>query len=791
MRALVYCFVFIYLPVLIAAQPAVSNRSSLKIEQIMQGEKFVGFLPEDIRWSPDSRTIYFSWNPEQDTLRSEYKIVIGEDQARKLSLEEEQALPASGNYNSNRSQLVYSKNGDIFLLDIANNSTRQISNTVGRESNPKFSADGNFVIYQSNNNLFSWEKNTGQVQQLSNFIKGNKRIEGKTDGLKKWLEEQQMALFEVLEERKAKEEAQKRRREMLSPRRPLEIHYGSKKIDNIDISPDLRFVTYRLTTTVDAKNSEMPKYVTSSGYVEHVRTRPKVGDIEDSYKTAIYDRQRDTLYTIETKDIAGIREKPAYLYEYHTGASEFEREFKTDREVIIHGPYFSKDSKAVVVVRSLDNKDRWIMQLDLPSGQLKLLDRQRDEAWIGGPGISGWNFFGGTIGWLPDNEHIYFQSEETGFSHLYLMNVNTGEKKALTNGKFEIINADLSQDGSQFYITANAEGPHEHHFYHLPANGGKLERITREQGGHQVSISPDEKYLAIRFSKGNQPWELYLMENRPKAKMTRLTQSTTKNFQAYQWRKPEIIQFRAGDGARVPARIYRPENAKKGDPAVIFVHGAGYLQNVHHWWSSYYREYMFHNILVDNGYTVLDIDYRASEGYGRDWRTGIYRHMGGKDLSDQIDGAKYLVDELGIDADRIGIYGGSYGGFITLMGLFTAPGTFKSGAALRSVTDWAHYNHPYTSNILNTPTTDSIAYQRSSPINFAEGLSDQLLILHGMVDGNVQFQDVVRLAQRLIELGKDDWEFAVFPVESHGFVEPSSWTDEYKRIFRLFQQTLN
>jgi dipeptidyl aminopeptidase/acylaminoacyl peptidase len=123
-------------------------------------------------------------------------------------------------------------------------------------------------------------------------------------------------------------------------------------------------------------------------------------------------------------------------------------------------------------------------------------------------------------------------------------------------------------------------------------------------------------------------------------------------------------------------------------------------KNVHEWWSSYYREYMFHNVLVDNGYAVLDIDYRASDGYGRDWRTGIYRFMGGKDLNDQLDGAKYLVEELDCDPKKLGIYGGSYGGFMTLMAMFTAPGTFRSGAALRSVTDWAHYNHGYTSNIL-------------------------------------------------------------------------------------------
>jgi dipeptidyl aminopeptidase/acylaminoacyl peptidase len=238
----------------------------------------------------------------------------------------------------------------------------------------------------------------------------------------------------------------------------------------------------------------------------------------------------------------------------------------------------------------------------------------------------------------------------------------------------------------------------------------------------------------------------------------------------------------------VYARLYKPSSPNGA--AVIFVHGAGYTQNAHKWWASYFREYMFHNLLADRGYTVLDIDYRASAGYGRDWRTGIYRFMGGKDLEDHVDGARWLAEQHQVDPKRIGIYGGSYGGFITLMAMFTTPDVFAAGAALRPVTDWAHYNHGYTSDILNEPVTDSVAYAKSSPIYHAEGLKGHLLICHGMVDVNVHFQDAVRLSQRLIELGKDNWELAVYPMEDHGFVEPSSWTDEYKRILKLFDSTL-
>jgi dipeptidyl aminopeptidase/acylaminoacyl peptidase len=297
--------------------------------------------------------------------------------------------------------------------------------------------------------------------------------------------------------------------------------------------------------------------------------------------------------------------------------------------------------------------------------------------------------------------------------------------------------------------------------------------------------------MAIRYSSSTSPWELYLAPTLMNVPIkTQLTYSTTEKFKQYQWKNPEVIELKGSDNKSFYARYYEPRKEVKNGAAVMFVHGAGYLQNAHYYWSNYFREYMFHNLLVDLGYTVIDVDYRASEGYGRDYRTAIYRHMGGRDLEDFIDAKKWLVEQKQIDSARIGIYGGSYGGFITLMGLLTKPGEFACGAALRSVTDWAHYNHEYTSNILNYPETDPQAYHRSSPIYFAGNLQDPLLILHGMVDDNVQFQDVVRLSQRFIELGKKDWDLAVFPVENHGFKESYSWYDEYRRIFELFEKHL-
>ena len=429
------------------------------------------------------------------------------------------------------------------------------------------------------------------------------------------------------------------------------------------------------------------------------------------------------------------------------------------------------------------------MQVDVATGKLALLDRQRDEAWIGGPGVGGGGY-GANIGWVNDS-CIYYQSEASGYSHLYVYNLRTATKKALTQGKYEVQNLVLSSNKKYFYLLSNEAHPGQKNWYRIKTDGTQKEKITNQLGGYEISLSPDEKWIAFRYSYINKPWELFIQENEPGKKPIQITdKAASEEFKKYAWRDTKIKTIVARDGQNIYTRIYEPKPGTKNKAAVIFVHGAGYLQNVHYWWSSYFREQMFNNLLADKGYTVIDIDYRASSGYGRDWRTGIYRFMGGKDLDDEVDAAKYLVKNMGIDSNKIGLYGGSYGGFMTLMALFTQPNVFKAGAALRPVTDWAHYNHGYTSNILNEPVNDSIAYAKSSPINFVGGLKNHLLICHGMVDLNVNFQDAVRLSQRLIELGKDNWELAVYPVEDHGFVEPSSWTDEYKRILKLFDTYL-
>lgn len=775
------------------AQTEKDNRSQLTIEQIMQDPaQWIGTSPSGISWNEACTKIYFNWNPDRDTLSSLYSYSLATKEIEKVSPEEKQALPGgSSAYNSDHTQKVFIRNGNIVLQDLKKGSERQLTSWLERVSSPRFVLNDSQIAFTKNNNLYTVDKESGLIRQITNFVQGEERPEARKSEQAKWLEQQQKDLFIVLNEREARNKAREQRNRDDEQEQPLKIYTGRSMVAGLSISPQAKYVIYLLYNRApNAKNTSVTHFVTESGYTENRDARVKVGSMQNSSEMGIFDVRNNREVKIKTSGIPGLKDLPGYLKDYPERLPADSSEMR-DRDINLLGPLWNEiEDLAVVVALSIDNKDRWILLLDPATGELDLLDRQHDDAWIGGPGIDGWGFSAGNMGWMPDGKSVWFHSEESGYSHLYAVDIHTREKTQLTAGKFEVSDAFISRDKKHFYFTANRVHPGVTHFYRMPVWGGELTQITSMEGGNEVTLSPNEKHLAIRHSTGNRPWELYLQDNKAGAGATVLTHSTTEAFDAYPWRMPEYVSFRAADGAIVHARLYRPASPVEQGPAVVFVHGAGYLQNAHKWWSSYYREYQFHNYLVDNGYTVLDVDYRGSAGYGRDWRTGIYRHMGGLDLSDQVDGAKMLVNRYEISPDRIGIYGGSYGGFITLMAMFTEPGVFAAGAGLRSVTDWAHYNHGYTANILNTPVEDSIAYVRSSPIYFAEGLEGALLMCHGMVDNNVQFQDIVRLTQRLIELGKEDWELAVYPVEAHSFVEPSSWTDEYKRIFRLFEDNL-
>ena len=734
----------------------------------MAGNEFIGIQPDNINWSPDNQHFYFSWGTDQYDDPKWFEYDLETKQYKALNSFEITQIPSNGLWTDLNKQHYYWKNKKD-ILKLENGKAVKIFSFYGRYSIEKVMTDGSLILYISNQ-IVQYNPNKGTFIQLLKMIDP---LDEKEDS---FLNDQQEELFEIIQERRDKtvEREASRLPELLV----------KNNLSWFEIDDNKRSLLYQDSNYPKTTRTKFASYLTDDGFTEMKEARPKVGRKDATHQLHMVDLLSNIQYTVDISGLSGINDAPDY-YKYYP-----EQKAPEKKNVIYHNHGSSPEGSLFLIeIKSYDNKDRWICTVD-HEGNLKELDHQRDTAWIGGPGISAWTSAAGNVGWI-NEETVYFQSEETGYSHLYTYNLNKKKKTQLTEGRYEIHEVELSKDRDKFYITANHNHPGNREFYSLDIKTKRLTGILTLAGNHQVSISPDETQLAVRYSYINKPWEIYRAPLQANAQLEQITESQTEEFKAYKWREASVLNFEASDGQNLHARMYFPSAKKKNGAGIIFVHGAGYLQNAHNWWSGYFREYMFHNLLADLGYTVLDIDYRASKGYGRDHRTAIYRHMGGMDLSDQVDGRDFLINGYKLDSNRIGIYGGSYGGFITLMALLTHPGKFKCGAALRSVTDWAHYNHPYTSNILNTPETDPVSFKKSSPIYFAENLQDRLIMLHGMEDDNVQYQDVVRLSQRFIELGKKNWDLIGYPIERHGFKETTSWTDEYRRILEMFEEELS
>ncbi|HEY0142997.1 MAG TPA: prolyl oligopeptidase family serine peptidase [Thermoanaerobaculia bacterium] len=792
--------VLLFLAVALSAQPF-----ELTVDNIMRGQGLAGWTPRAVRWSPDGQQVYFQWKQHSDPIEEEYDTyVVNRDGSglRKLADEEEHhAPPANGRWTRDRQRALFTLRGDVWLYDGAAKKSRPLTRTNDTETNPRWLHDERRVSFVRANNLYVLSLEDGTLVQRTNIVGPDERgqhvtlfdEEKKLSASQQWVADEAKKMSDVVARRSAERKEEQGEAKAAFAVAPLKLE-AKQSVTDLHLTADEKYVIAFLNTDPAHKRTIVPNYVTESGYTEDIPAREKVGDALAASRVASISTTdgkvtwmthglkgkpqttSDTTKSVTTGRTEASAEKSEKAATTKGEAKQGETKEAADREVEIEELVWSEDgTKAILPIRAADNKDVYYMALDPATAAVRVLHTEHDDAWVR------WRS-SDPVGFLPDNETVWILSEKSGWMHLYVVPFKGGTLKPLTSGRWEVDEVEISADRRSFLLTTSEVSLHERHLYRMPLAGGTRENLTPGVGLHDAEASPDGQLVADVHGLANRPPELFVGQ-------TRVTTSPAPDFARYAWIDPPIVHVPARDGAKVPGRIYKPANWN-GGPAVIFVHGAGYLQNVHRGWSTYFREYMFHHLLMERGYLVLDLDFRASAGYGRDWRTAIYRHMGGVDLNDHLDAAKWLVAQHNVDAKRLGIYGGSYGGFIALMAMFTAPDVFAAGAALRPVTDWAHYNHPYTSNILNTPQSDPEAYRKSSPIYFAEGLKGALLICHGMIDVNVHYQDTVRLVQRLIELRKENWEAAMYPLEDHTFVEPTSWADEYKRILKLFETEL-
>jgi dipeptidyl aminopeptidase/acylaminoacyl peptidase len=776
----------------------------ITLEQIMADPDWFGRSPESWYWSDDSNTVYYQQKQLGNPLRDLYSLDLSNsNKTTQVALSNKHKVTdQNGLFNQARTHKVYIFNGDVFVKKLASNIIKQLTFTSNNERNAQFLTNGD-IAYQIANVFYAHNLQTGQIKELANLQMLAKPADVSVP--KSYLAKEQHKLIDYIALQQRNTQLKQTKKARLAVENSFvndsKFYFGKDNhVAYASLSPmgDKLLVSITSAKSSRDKTDIMPNYITTDGIIVAEKVRARVAN-NRQYQEQLFllDLTTGTQQVLSYDSLSGFDEDVLASVKAENYAREGKtyKSAKKARNIHVLQMYnpikWSSDGQHLaLMLEAWDNKTRWLTTVDFDKNELVTQHKLHDDAWIN------WSF--NEFDWLAANTKtntdasLYYLSEESGYSHLYHKGLNSKAVK-LTSGKFEVSSVTATQDNQHFIFKANKKHPGIYEIYQVDL-AKNITALTDLGGKNDYEISPDESKLLIEHSTVTMPPELYVQTLNGSDAATRITHTVSEQFLAMPWTAPSVVAIASSKQKKpIYSKVYLPKNYDKNtdkNRAVMFTHGAGYLQNSHLGWSGYFREFMFNSMLVQQGYVVIDMDYRASAGYGRDWRTAIYRHMGKPEVEDMRDGVEWLVENANVDAKRVGTYGGSYGGFLTLMSMFTDPDLFAAGSAIRLVSDWAYYNHGYTSNILNTPEDDAIAYERSSPIYFAEGLKNPLLINAPMVDDNVFFEDTVRLVQRLIELEKQDFETAIYPVEPHGFVQPSSWLDEYRRIYKLFENNL-
>jgi len=760
-------------------QTALVFAQTLTVRDIMREPSLAGMRPDGEKLSPNGQLVAFSWNAEGREPRNLYLLSTDGGEARIIVDAEknyEMRTPApesklnyglivrdefakareknlgGAEFSPNSKRLLFTQNGDVYILEIERqtnsvSSPRRITRTQGTEFSARWLNDST-ILYQSGGNFFALDIEKTFLAQLTREANPAAFV---SVSFAAPTEDAKLLAYAVSDG--------SRQRALFVP----------NYLDEFTIAPTFRrgFTDQKVFVTKTDGSLDRPFEIKlpkaeGAAYLRNVRWAA-------DNQSLIVDRvDRDT-------------KRRQLFYIYNVG---------------------SKDEQTIILTEETDAK--WI-------GRLSAIVEPHPK----------------------DNSQILFASEKDGFNHLYLATLekrkrepnpageirqenpsNAGfsskvEIKQLTRGAFEIDWAKWSPQKNSIVFTSTKSDTKIRVFsiinFHAQSRA-TFDEINRLRGMinvPQISTKSELPIILYEFSRWNQPTELFAeticlggsaCENARQP--IQLTKTTPEKFKQTEWSEPQFFSFKAKDGKQIPAKIYLPNGFDKTKkyPMIIFVHGAGYLQNVINGWNNYYREFMFHTILTRKNYVVLDVDYRGSAGYGRDFRTDVYDFLGGLDYEDHLDAIDYAVKNYAVEEKRIGVYGGSYGGFMAEMLVMRAPEKIAAAAALRPVADWKNYfasSAIYTTERLGFPDKNPEAYRRSSPITYADKLQKPLLILHGLVDDNVHAQDSLQLIEKLIRSEKTQYfEAMLYPSENHAFSRPTSWADEYERILTFFEKHL-
>src|SRR6058998_1684411 len=439
------------------------------------------------------------------------------------------------------------------------------------------------------------------------------------------------------------------------------------------------------------------------------------------------------------------------------------------------------DSKQLAIQRlnrTQTNLD--LLIADAATGKTRTVLTESDPNWIN---VSDDLYF------LKDGKRFLWSSERSGYRHLYLFDHERKQLTQLTKGEWEVTSLDgVDEAKGLVYFTATERSLLERHLYRVALDGTAFTSITKEAGTHAAIFSPNASAFYDTYSNTAAPQrqDLYRADG---SRIAAINENRVAELADYHFSPMEFLTVQSHDGVALNASIIKPRDfsPQKKYPVLVYTYGGPHAQVVRNGWGG--ANFLWHQLMAQKGYIIFSLDNRGSAGRGHAFETSLHFRMGAQELSDQRDGVRYLKSLPYVDANRIGIWGWSYGGHMTLHAMFEAGDDFKAGFAGGPVTDWRYYDSIYTERYLGLPQKNGKGYQDSSPVKYAAQLKGKLLIAHGTGDDNVHFANTLAVINDLIEAGKYV-EILPFPGRGHGVSDPAARRVLMQRVTQFFLDDL-
>jgi dipeptidyl-peptidase-4 len=447
--------------------------------------------------------------------------------------------------------------------------------------------------------------------------------------------------------------------------------------------------------------------------------------------------------------------------------------------------YWAADNNTLAIIRlnRLQNQMD-ILFADSQTGESKTILSETSETYVDMDYNDNFLF-------LPDEKGFISTSEKDGFKHVYQYDLNGNLTRQITKGEWEVTElVAVDYKTGKVYYLSTEQSPMERHFYSIDLNGKRKKLLTPEEGTHSINMSPDQQYYIDAYSTVSMPLQITLCDKSGEAiKVLENNQELNNRMKEYTYLPKEFFSFNTIDGTSLNGSMIKPVDFDPTQtyPLLMYVYGGPGSQNVMNNWGST-RDW-WHQHLAAEGYIVVTIDNRGTGGRGKTFKHLTYGQLGKLETEDQIAGAKYLAELPYVDEGRIGIWGWSYGGYMSALALVIGNDTFKTAISVAPVTNWRYYDTIYTERFLQTPQLNPGGYDNYSPINHVNKLKGNFLLIHGTGDDNVHFQNSVALVDALVAADKQFDSF-YYPNRNHGIYGGNTTWHLYKMLTNYITKKL-